>query len=126
MRRLAEDQRALQESLLSLTPPRRLFVQRWMELFDREAVYGVRARPISYDSVVRELAAHTRNDYHISIIKDERAASTVPQLKEACQKIDRDPLAAAEAMGASLLSTGFHPSFLYHAFKLLLSPPTLA
>ncbi len=41
MRRLAEDEYRQHSNLLALMPPERLFVQRWLELFDRDAMRDV-------------------------------------------------------------------------------------
>lgn len=123
MRRLPEDDRGLFDSLCSLPPGRRLFVQRWLELFDRDATHTERARPVSAESVDSELRQHEQEDFHLPLMREERAAMQPIRFgRIGVEDVDSDAVSACDRLAAGLLAVGFHPSFLYHAFKSFLSP----
>lgn len=123
MRRLEEDERHEHANLLRLEAPQRLFVQRWIELFDRDATLGVRCRPFWPDKVRLEMGRHTARDYHVAIMRDELSASTLVPLTELdFGRVQSQPMEFAQSLGAAVSALGFDHSFLFHAYKAMLYP----
>jgi hypothetical protein len=82
MRRLTEDERHEHSNLLRLTPTERLFAQRWMELFDRQAIRGVRCRPFWPSKLSYEIKSHLQQDFHVPIMKDELSTQELTSLTD--------------------------------------------
>lgn len=124
MRRFEEDARHEHSNLLRLTPQQRLFVQRWVELFDRETVRGLRCRPFWPDRVREERARHADSRFHSPILDEELSAPTVDSLESFdIRALMVTPARCAESLAASVSALGFHHGFLFHAYKSMLYPP---
>lgn len=117
MRRFDDSEHA---NLLALAAPERLFVQRWVEMFDRSAILGLRCRPSSYATVDHELKSHGQSDFHVPIMQDERAILS-PDLLSAFDfaRIPFEPVSTAERLASITSGVGFHHAFLYHAYKIM-------
>jgi hypothetical protein len=74
MRRLKEDPLAPgHPQLLQLTSPQRLFVQRWMELFDWSSDIHFQTRPISLEEAQAELHEKDCVGIHPNLLNAEIA-----------------------------------------------------
>jgi hypothetical protein len=124
MRRLTEDQRHEHSSLTNLTGTQRLFVQRWIEIFDREAILGVRCRPFWPDKIASEIKSHYQRDSHTRIMNDELSACTLAPITSInFENLQSQPVELAEALGSAVSALGFDHGFLFHAYKAMLYPP---
>jgi hypothetical protein len=124
MRRLAEDERHEQSSLLRLTPPQRLFTQRWIELFDQEAICGLRCRPVWHEKIKAEINSHHQPDFHAKLMKEELSVSAPAQISDInFAKLESRPVGLAEDLASAVSTLGFDHGFLFHGFKAMLYPP---
>jgi len=105
--------------LLRLTPSQRLFVQRWIELFDWNSPIYFQIRPITLKEAKRE--ASGLEGFQATLIgaeiEDLVADALQPFLLE---MIDEHPLLAAEKLGGVSVACGLHPLYSFHALKILL------
>jgi hypothetical protein len=125
MRRLTEDERHEHSNLLHLTPRERLFVQRWMELFDRQAIRGVRCRLFSPSKLLHEIGNHHQPDFHVPIMNDELSVQALTSLADfRFEIVQSEPITLAESLAASVSALGFDHGFLFHAYKAMLYPRT--
>ncbi|WP_406126096.1 hypothetical protein [Streptomyces sp. NBC_00989] len=116
MRYLAEDEHQL---LLELTPSHRLFVQRWIELFDREVPFYFRIPPVSFEALKQEKGAKGIRGFHIPHIRAE--------YDRACWIVASDTLAEAggDPANVKIIATrislaGFHHEFIFQKYRELL------
>ncbi|HEX2196637.1 MAG TPA: hypothetical protein VHJ76_06900 [Actinomycetota bacterium] len=117
MRRLEE---RLHAKLLELEPYQRLFVQSWIELFDRDSPPFLRLRPATPALVARALRQHTQNDYHRRYLAEELAALRQAYTPFRVEDIPKNPVRAARLLGAEAYELGFHPATLYQAMRVFL------
>jgi len=120
MRRLKDAQGVPGHLELSkLNASERLFVQRWMELFDWGSDIYFQCRPISAAEVKKEL--DTSEGFHQPLLKSELADLKVSNKQPfSYQLVDTHPMFAAEQLSASQHAQGHHPLYLFHAINVLL------
>lgn len=134
MRRFEEDNRADYSRLLGLSNEARLFVQRWVELTDHGTPIPLRVRPFWRSKVEQEWAAHRQEDrhyvgrpcFHCTYLEQELSTAPVadfPRPTSIPDELVNDPVSLASKLALGALSLGYHPGFLYHAYKALLWPP---
>ncbi len=105
--------------LLKCSPSQRLFVQRWIELFDWDSDIHFQFRPVSPAEVKNEL--DTSEGFHRQLLQAElsglKAANTQPFPDHL---IDTDPTFAAERLAALADARVHHPLYLFHAINIFL------
>jgi hypothetical protein len=103
--------------LLKLTSSQRLFVQRWIELFDWTADIHFQFRPVSLAEAEAELLI--AEGFHEPLLVAE-----VDELRQAplfsTALIDINPTLAAERLAANQAAKLHHPLYLFHAINILL------
>jgi hypothetical protein len=103
--------------LLKLAPPERLFVQRWIELFDWAADIHFQHRPVALaDAEAEERAAE---GFHVPLLAAEVAAlRAAPTFSR--ELVATNPILAAEGLAANPAARLHHPLYLFHAINILL------
>lgn len=105
--------------LVALPPTQRLFVQRWLELFDWAADVHFQIRPVQLAEA--EAEANAAEGYHVPLLSAEIAElRNLPAFTPAT--IHADPVAAAERLAATRAAILHHPQYLFHALNVFLNP----
>lgn len=122
MRRLKEDPLAPgHPQLLQLTSPQRLFVQRWMELFDWSSDIHFQTRPISLVEAQAELHEKDCVGVHRKLLNAEIAELEAAKKQPfSYDLVETDPILAAERLAASPHAARHHPLYLFHGIRILL------
>lgn len=106
--------------LAELPERQRLFVQRWMELFDWAADVHFQVRPEFLTEVEAEVAA--AKGFHVPLLKAE-----IQELRKAqsfaVAMVEANPVEAAERLSVTPSALLHHPQYLFHDVNTLLSAP---